>query len=371
MPVRPGIVDRVALRANLAPAAITDLYGAGALHAAVTALDLDLFEELEEPRTVGELARDLDCDERGVRALAELLAETGYLGRDGRLYYTTNLTRKWLTDANDTNLGPWLRFWVDVVLPYWREHVELAVRTGDPGETIYDWLGDDEGGWETTQEGFRAAATLLVDPVSDTLGDVAGKRVLDLGGGHGAYAVELAERGAEVTLFDREAALGVAEESVAAAGVEDRVALRGGDYQTDEYDEDYLGGEDEAASATNLGGDDESASATDFDLVLLFNVLHAHDAEECEQLLERATESLAPDGRLVILDQFEGDGPTGLADLGVAFVDLAYLVTLGGRTHDVDDVRRWIAFAGCRVTRSETFRRAPGVRLLVAENRES
>ncbi|MXR40016.1 methyltransferase domain-containing protein [Halobaculum sp. WSA2] len=277
MPVIPGFLERLAFRANLAPVAILDVHGAASLHTVALADELGVFAALHGPRTLSDLAAALACEEDALRCLLDALVAVGYVGRSGDEYWRTRTTERWLTDGGDANLAPFARFWVDVVLPYWRDHAERAVREGDPGESLYDWLGDDEAAWATTQAGFRSSASLLVDPVAEALGDVSGARVLDLGGGHGTYAVELARRGASVTLVDRSPALEPAREAAADADVD-------GEPGTD--------------------SDADSDADSGYDLVLLFNVLHGHSPAEAATLLDRAAAALAPGGRLAILDQF-------------------------------------------------------------------
>ncbi|MFC6786528.1 methyltransferase [Halobaculum halobium] len=351
MPIVPGLIERLAFRANLVPAAILDVHGGASLHAVALADELGVLAALDGVRTLSALASELACDEDALRRLLDALVAVGYVGRSGDEYWRTRTTERWLTDAGDANLAPFARFWVEVVLPYWREHAARAVREGTPGESLYDWLGDDEDAWATTQAGFRSAASLLVDPVADALGDVSGARVLDLGGGHGAYAVELACRGASVTLADRPPALEPAREAAADAGVD--VTLVGGDYLADDLWRQLAGGDADA----NAG----------YDLVLLFNVLHGHAGREAATLLDRASAALAPGGRLALLDQFGRGGSSSVADVGIALIDLTYLITLGGGTLDPDTVNRWLGDAGASVIHTKTFRRAPGVKLQLVD----
>ena len=62
----------------------------------------------------------------------------------------------------------------------------------------------------------RAAAFAWIAPAFDQLGDVRGKRILDLGCGHGMASVVLARRGAVVTACDL--SLGYVREARARAG---------------------------------------------------------------------------------------------------------------------------------------------------------
>lgn len=266
------------------------------------------------------------------------------------------MASRWLSPDGDANLVPFARFWVEVVFPFWRERGARAVREGDPGETLYDWLGDDEAAWATAQAGFRAAASLLIEPVGDALGDVSDARVLDVGSGHGAYAVELARRGASVTLADRGPALEPARTAADDAGV--RMTFVEGDYRADELWQ-RLG------ERAGIGNEVPDAG---FDLVLLFNVLHGHRPDEAAALLDYAAAALAPGGRIAILDQFERDGGSTVADAGVALLDLTYRITLGGGTLDPDAVNRRLGDAGVTTLETISFRRAPGVKLLLVES---
>jgi cyclopropane fatty-acyl-phospholipid synthase-like methyltransferase len=346
VPVQPNFLERLALvRFDKGPAPLLDLFGASGFETVCLARDLGVFDSLADgPLSADDLAARIDADPGGVRLLAEYLAAQNYLAATGDGYERTEMTRRWLTDAEGTNMGPWFEFWRDLVFPFWRENAADAVREGGPGESFYDWLGDDEAKWQTAQRGFRSAASLLAPRVVDaaTLPEGADS-LLDVGGGHGLYAIRFCERhsGLSATVLDRPAALDVAREDAADAGVADRVATRGGDYETDDWGEGY-------------------------DAVLLFNVIHGHDPAEVRALLERAHDALAPGGRLLVLDQLQGTVRMPVATAGLALVAVTYFVLLDATIHDVDDVATWLRAAGFGDVTRESFRTAPGVTLLEA-----
>ncbi|MFC4359460.1 methyltransferase [Halobium salinum] len=364
MPLVPNALERLLLfRLNRGPGVAVDLFAAAGFRTVAYALDLGLFDLLRGgPRSAAWLARETATGERGIEAVAGLLVALGYLReRDGR-YANAAATTRWLTDAEGSNLGPWFTMWDAVVFPYWDAVFAAAVGEGHPPETLYDYLGDDEAAWRLVQSGFRATAVVAAPEVLDAVPVPRGARVLDLGGGHGHYALELARRDPDLraTVFDLPAALDVARETVDAGGFAGRMDLVGGDYRRDD-----LG---------DLVPDDDR-----YDAVFLFNVVHAHDAAETRDLFERARAVLAPGGVLVVLDQFEGGVPelrnpltgedlplSNVAAAGVAFVDLTYLVTLGARVHAVDAVERWLRGAGFASVERTTLRRSPGATVLVA-----
>lgn len=350
MPVKPNLLERLVLfRLNRAPAPMLDLFGAAGFEAVTLAVDVGLFEALaEEPLTAAELAGRIDAHEDGIRALLGFLDAQGYVSeRDGR-FWNTRMTTKWLTDESGTNVAPWLTFWDDVVFPFWEENLEAAIRAGEPPATLYEWLGDDETRWETTQRGFRAAASVVVDEVVDAV-DVPedASALLDIGGGHGLFAVELcrARPSLSATVVDSPAALSLARETVEDAGLEDRVTTRGADYLREDL------------------GDG-------FDVALAFNVVHAHDRGETVRLFERAHDALDPGGRLAVLDQFVGSARTPVGRAGLGFVALTYLVTLGASLPAFDDVVESLGDAGFEGIERTAIRGAgPGNTLVQATKR--
>lgn len=348
MPVVPNFLERLAfLRLNKGPAPIFDLFGAAGFRAVTVALDLGVFDALGgDPRSAAAVAEALETDTEGTHTLLSMLTALGYLRRTDEGFALTPMSRRWLTDAENTDMGPWFRFWADVVFPFWETGLERAVREGAPEVTLYEWLGDDADAWRRTQAGFRSAAAVLLEAVCDRVPVDGDEHVLDLGGGHGAYSIELCRRHPDLraTVLDHPAALAVAREGAAEAGLGDHIAVCGGDYLREDLD---------------LG-------EGSFDLVLLFNVVHGHDAATNRALLERAREALAPGGRVCVLDQFRGTAPTPIGRVGLAFVDLTYRVTLGTGAPDPDALEGWLGDAGFVDVERRSIRMAPGTHLFVA-----
>lgn len=338
MPVDPNFLERLLLlRLNKGPAPILDLFGAASFETVCLTLDMGLFEELaDHDRTVDDLAARLDADANGVRTLLGFLDAQGYVVEDDGRYRNTRLTSKWLTQASPTNMAPWLTFWNDLVFPFWDEQLETAIREGSPPRTIYEWFDEKPARWTTAQRGFRAAASILVDEVADKIGVPDGAtRLLDVGGGHGLYTLELCRRypALSAVVFDYPDALAIAHEEITSAGLSDRVSTQGGDYWAGEF-----------------GGR--------YDLALVFNVIHAHDGEENTRLFRKVADALDPGGKIVILDQLDGSARTPVGKTGLGFVGLTYLTTLGAETHPFDEVAEWLRAAGFENVRRKPIRRA-------------
>ncbi|ELZ83194.1 methyltransferase family protein [Haloferax elongans ATCC BAA-1513] len=352
MPVNPNFLERLLLlRLDKGPAPILDLFGASTFEAVVLALDIGLFDELASagaPLSATELADRLDADANAIEVLLTFLDAQGYVTKNGGRYRNTRMTTKWLLTASETNMAPWLTFWDELVFPFWEDNFETVVREGHPPQTIYEWFDEEPTRWETAQKGFRAAASVVGGEVADAVDIPDGAtRLLDVGGGHGLYAIELCRRHPNLSavVFDYPEALDVAREEITAAGLEDRVEVAGGDYW-----EDDLGAE--------------------HDVVLVFNVIHAHDDAENRRLFERVGDSLRPGGQLVVLDQLAGTARMPVGKTGHGFVGLTYLVTLDATIHPYEAVRKWLREAGFDDVRRTAIRRAgPGQTVVQATKR--
>ena len=296
------------------------------------ALKLDLFATLSDasgPLDADELAARTDTHPDGIGRLCNFLASTNYLERTGDRYRLTGMTKRWLTDAEGTNMGPWLTFWDELVFPFWERELETAVREGEPSQSMYDWFDEEPGRWETAQAGFRATASLLVDDVADAvhLPDGA-ERLVDVGGGHGLYAMELCRQHPDLaaTVFDVPGAVDTLSDEIPLE-LEDRFSTRAGDYFTDDLGSGY-------------------------DVALVFNIVHAHDPAENTALFERVADALDAGGRIFVLDQWDGSARTPVSRAGLRFVGLTYLVTLGATVYSHESVEGWLKEAGFKnVTR--------------------
>jgi SAM-dependent methyltransferase len=153
------------------------------------------------------------------------------------------------------------------------------------------------------------------------------RRVLDLGGGHGEYALECARRGLETTMQDQEHVIDGARARGRLAGA--GVGLFGGSF-------------------FDLFPDER------FDLVFCAGVTYTFDAARNTELCRRIRSILAPGGTLAVHIFLRGFDPLA------AIVAVQMLSGgRGGDTHSEDDHRRWLAEAGYGEVTSTRLARRP------------
>ncbi|CAH0276408.1 acetylserotonin O-methyltransferase [Roseomonas sp. CECT 9278] len=147
------------------------------------------------------------------------------------------------------------------------------------------------------------------------------RRVLDVGGGNGAFlrAVAAEAPRLDLMLFDLPAVAEEARARFAAAGLGARANVHGGDFTQD-------------------------ALPPGADLVTLVRVLHDHDDEVALGLLRRIHAALPPGGALLLAEPMAGT--SGAEPMGEAYFGF-YLLAMGrGRPRTPKEIRTMIATAG-------------------------
>jgi hypothetical protein len=184
------------------------------------------------------------------------------------------------------------------------------------GRPLFDHLADDP----VLSAVFNSAmgdGTELLGPAVARAHDFTGAgTVVDIGGGNGALlaAILAAAPGNRGILFDTAAG---SAEAFQRAGPS--VSVESGDFFT----------------AVPAG-----------DVLLLKGILHDWDDRRCRQLLRNCRASIAPDGRLLVLEPVLPERIDPVAAAGVVLSDIAMLVYTGGRERSRVDYERLLADAG-------------------------
>jgi demethylspheroidene O-methyltransferase len=177
----------------------------------------------------------------------------------------------------------------------------------DPGTRAYSAL-------------MAASQPMVAEQVLEAYDFGRHKRLLDIGGGHGAFVAEVAARhpGLGLALFDLPPVAAAAREVLAARGLE-RVEAHGGSFRDDPL-------------------------PTGFDLMSLVRILHDHDDGVVEALLAAVHAALPVGGRLLIAEPMAGT--PGAEAMGDAYFGL-YLWAMGsGRPRSAEAYREMLRRAG-------------------------
>lgn len=341
MPVRPGLVETFAFyRLGLAPIPLLDVFGSFSFHVLVAGLRLGVFDSCSEPCDVRELAAELRVDADSLRVLLEALAAVGYLKESGEEWVNTAATNRWLVGDDGSGVRSGVEYWARLLEgPLARPDQNLS---SPSDQTLYEWLAEDQQTADIFQEWMVEISGLAGSEIIKRIpGRSVGTSLLDVGGGHGWYSIELCQRNPDVkaTILDHSSATRTTQLRIQEADLTSRISI---------VDADYL----------------KFETVEPFDTVLMFNILHGHKDAELSLLLTRSVKWVADDGQLLIVEQFPDT--SGFANITSTLLALAYDQLLDGAGHDYPTIRRALTAAGYTKIKRKRMRLARGTSLIEA-----
>lgn len=302
----------------------------------LTAYELDVFTVVgERNRSSAEVAQALGTAGRATDRLLNALCALGLLEKRAERFSNTPLAFRSLVRGKPDFMAG-----LKHVAHLWETWSTLtqAVRQGRSvvarpvDERGTEWLRAFIAAmhWRACQHAPDVVAALDLSGVS---------RVLDVGGGSGAYAMAFVRAKADLTavVFDLFNVIPLTEEYIRQAGLSDRVKTVVGNYEVDP-----------------LG--------SGFDLVFLSAIIHSNSPDQNRALIRKGVEALTPNGQLVVQDFIMDEDRTSPA-FGALFALNMLVGTEAGDTYTESEVRHWMEEAALRrIARQDT---AFGTSLLV------
>jgi (2Fe-2S) ferredoxin/predicted O-methyltransferase YrrM len=292
--------------------------------AILTALELDVFTALEDGATAAEAAARTGTDARAMEMLLHALAALGLASKREGVFHNTPVTRRYFTAGSPDNAQPALMHTANL----WGRWSTLTdcVRAGT---SVTDReAARRDGSWTLA---FIAAmhrnASERAGAVVRAAGAAEVRRMLDVGGGSGAYSIAFARANPALVadIMDLAEVAPIARGHIERAGVGDRVRVRTGDLRVDKLGEGY-------------------------DLVFVSAICHMLDENENRDLLRRCRDALRPGGRVVV-QEFILE-PDKTAPKWAALFALNMLVgTRAGSAYSEPEYAAWLAEAGFRDVR--------------------
>jgi ubiquinone/menaquinone biosynthesis C-methylase UbiE len=196
-------------------------------------------------------------------------------------------------------------------------HLDEAIATGQPSglkelvdaPTVYEGLTRlPPKALESWLKFDHYYSDLVFDPALALVATKRPKRLLDVGGNTGKFALKAAKH-SEVTILDHPGQIALALENAQKAGLEQRVS----------------------GSAMNLL-DHSRAFPTGFDAVWMSQFLCCFGLADVEQLLRRARAALAPGGRIWVNETFIDRQPNDVARDAVMATSLYFTAVANGQS---------------------------------------
>ena len=260
-----------------------EYWGICTLH---TGIKLGIFTHMaEEGTTAPALAERLGLDPRGLAMLLNALTAMNLIEKKGNLYFSTPFAAKHLSKASPDYLGHIIMHHHHLMESW--VHLDEAVASGKPVRRR-DSLSTDAQARESFEMGMFNLAMQMAPHIVPHI-DLGGRRrLLDLGGGPGTYAIHFCLQNPELAavVVDLPTTRPFAEKTICRFGLSGRVTFADGDFIAREIEGRY-------------------------DVAWLSHILHGEGPEGCAVTLERAVAALEPGGLLLVQEFILNDTQDG------------------------------------------------------------
>ena len=288
----------------------------------LTALELDLFTAVGDGASAEVVAGRLKTSPRATEMLLNAVASLQLLKKTDGSFQNTTASARFFTQTSKDNARGGLLHMANI----WHNWSNLTdcVRQGTSARAA-----KPAGDWTRN---FIAAMDRIANErarhLLKALGSEGIRRILDLGGGSGAYSIAFARAipGAQAEILDIQEVVPLTQDYVRKAGLADRIKVRAGDMLSDDFGRDH-------------------------DLVLLNAICHMFSEKQNRGLFRRAYQALGTNGRLVVQDFILERDKTS-PQFAALFALNMLVGTEAGSSYSEPEYADWLRAAGFReVTR--------------------
>jgi 3-hydroxy-5-methyl-1-naphthoate 3-O-methyltransferase len=334
--------DPAANRSDLSPVPLMQLStGFWAFKTLAAADELDLFTRLSGTAgiTSDELVQVLGIHLRPAEMLLTGCAALGLLEKDGSCYRNSPLAEEFLVRGKPYYFGGWVRMLDKRLYPGWGKLTE-AIRTNrpttwDPSKQRSLFEGEDPAVLALFWEAMHSLSTFTARALAEAVDFGRFQRLLDVGGGSGAFDIELCRRYPHLraTIYDLPFVAEIAAGKIAEAGLGERIGTADGDFF--------------AAAAFPEG----------YDAILLSMILHDWGEAKNREILRKCHAALPSGGAVIVSELLVNDEKTG--PVPAALMSLNMLIETEGRNYTPAEYGAWMDEVGFRDIRTVWFD-APG-----------
>jgi len=283
----------------------------------LTALELDIFAAVANGANAEQIGAKVNANARAVGMLLNALVAIGLLHKNSGIYTNTPESARYFVQGSKDNQRDGLLHFADI----WHRWSTMtdAVRRGScvslKRERTPEWTRNFI---TCMQRMAKDRAPLVVK----TLGTSGVRRVLDLGGGSGAYSIAFAKASPDVRceILDVPEVVPLSAEYVNKAGVSAQVSLRPGDMLRDDFGSGY-------------------------DIIMLNAICHSFSEEQNQDIFRRARQALASSGRLVVQDFILNPDKTGPTQAALFSLNML-VATDAGASYSEPEYTHWMKDAG-------------------------
>jgi (2Fe-2S) ferredoxin/predicted O-methyltransferase YrrM len=287
----------------------------------LTALELDIFTAVGDGANAGRVGTKIGANARAVSMLLNALVALGLLSKNGDDYKNTPESARFFVQGSKDNHSNGLLHTANI----WHGWSTLtdAVRAGTRVPVDRSDGRDGSPAWTRNFiAGMQRNAKDRAPHLVKAMGTAGVRRILDLGGGSGAYSIAFAKASPDVRceILDLPEVVPLTAEYVSQAGVSAQVSLRPGNMLQDQFGSGY-------------------------DIIMLNAICHMFSEAQNRDIFRRAHQALAPKGRLVVQDFILNSDKTGPQHAALFSLNML-VATEAGASYSEFEYTGWMKAAG-------------------------
>ncbi len=279
----------------------------------LTACELDIFSVLgNEEKTSKEIAYEIDVDERAIDRLMNALCALNLLVKRTNFFSNTKGTFRFLVKGQPEFIGNMMH--KSNLWGTWGTLTEV-IKKGSP--MTYCGVGDKSEEWvQSYIESLHWRASLQAPDIVEMLKLSNVKKLLDLGGASGIYAMEFVNANPNIYayVFDEPKIIDYTKKQLERTGYADKIGTISGEMLKDDYGSGY-------------------------DLVFISHMLSEFSIWDNIDILKKVRSSMNKGGQVVIQDYLLGDDRIS-PERSIIYSLNMLVNTLGGDTYTETDI--WI-----------------------------
>lgn len=336
-----NLLEWIALKANLAPIPLVDTQVAfNAARAIMAAAELGIYETIgKNSKTSDDITTICKTHPVATKQLLDCLVGIGYLTWDNGNYSLKSKFHKWLLKESESNLIGKLRF--QILEWEWMARLEDYVRTGKTLE-MHGSISPRE--WQLYQEGMR---DLSINVAKEVVSKIPlpnnATSLLDIGGSHGLYSIELCKKypGLSSTILELPGAIEAASAIAKRYDTTNRI--------------NYVAG--------NALNDDLGTEK--YDMIMINNVVHHFTSEQNLALAKKIAVALKPGG-IYAIGEFIRQSKPGEGGVVASTTSLYFSLTSSSGTWSLNEMQTWQRSAGLKIEKPIAPMSLPGWKILIA-----
>lgn len=337
-----SLIEKILLSNDIIPHPFADASSSVGLGFALgSAVKLKIADQLTmEFEDIKDIANGANVSVVGAELILDCLDALGYVQKKETKYAFTKRGFKNLSEQSPNNFRYFILFCDYLYKGY--IHLDETIRLGKRPQsnmleemTGYEWELFSRAMIDISKTNFKEVAKKI--PVAK-----AHTKLLDLGGSHGLYSIELCERNPNLkaTIVDLPPVKKYADECIAKNNASKNVTFLPSDFMKDELPKGV-------------------------DIILAFNIIHGLNPIENETLVNKVYNSLNDGGMYVILDQIKGiGGSSQMSKATTSYMALNLLHQAGGKTYSKSEIDTFTEKAGFKKTELKKLN-APGFGIVI------